>query len=162
MNRRSLLAWILGAGLTGCMAPAADQSTKAVADLRAADAAWEKAFSSRDLDTAVGFVESGGSILAPNAPIATGPEAVRTLFAGFHAMPALNIHWQATRAEASKSGDLGFTSGTFELSFNDPAGNPVNDRGKYVTAWRKQADGSWKVVLDIFNSDLPPPGSAPH
>ena len=37
---------------------------------------------------------------------------------------------------------------------------PVADRGKFVEVWKKQADGKWKVVADIFNSDLPaaPPG----
>jgi ketosteroid isomerase-like protein len=38
---------------------------------------------------------------------------------------------------------------------NDAAGNPVTDNQKYVTVWRKGADGSWKVVADIFNSDNP-------
>jgi hypothetical protein len=29
------------------------------------------------------------------------------------------------------------------------------ERGKYLTIWHKQADGTWKVVRDMFNSDLP-------
>jgi ketosteroid isomerase-like protein len=40
---------------------------------------------------------------------------------------------------------------------NDPKGKPVNDKGKYVTVYGKQPDGKWKVVVDIFNSDLPAP-----
>jgi ketosteroid isomerase-like protein len=31
----------------------------------------------------------------------------------------------------------------------------TTDKGKYVTIWRKQPDGSWKVVEDMFNSDIP-------
>ncbi len=41
------------------------------------------------------------------------------------------------------------------MSFNDPSGKMISDKGKYVTVWKKQADGSWKVMLDIFNTDLP-------
>src|ERR1700686_3492224 len=41
------------------------------------------------------------------------------------------------------------------MSFNDASGRPVVDTGKYVTVWHKRADGSWKAVADIFNSDLP-------
>jgi len=36
-------------------------------------------------------------------------------------------------------------------------GPPVTDRGKLVEVWKKQADGKWKTVADIFNSDLPLP-----
>jgi hypothetical protein len=35
------------------------------------------------------------------------------------------------------------------------------DKGKYLTVWKKQADGSWKVLFDMFNSDLPPSLLAP-
>jgi hypothetical protein len=41
------------------------------------------------------------------------------------------------------------------------AAEPVGDEGKYVEIWRKQPEGSWKVVLDIFNSDLAAPASPP-
>ena len=34
---------------------------------------------------------------------------------------------------------------------------PIPDHGKYIEIWRRQSDGSWKVALDIFNSDLPLP-----
>lgn len=156
--RGPTLALALVAALSACQPPA-DQSTSAADAVRAADIAWEKAVSSKDLAGAVAFVEPTGSILPPNAPIATGPEGVQALFEGFYALPALNIHWQPTKVEAARSGDLAYSSGTYEMSFNDPSGKPVADRGKYATVWRKQADGSWKVVLDVFNSDLPVPGT---
>jgi ketosteroid isomerase-like protein len=40
---------------------------------------------------------------------------------------------------------------------NDAAGNPVTVRGKWVGVWKKQADGQWKLVADIGNSDGPAP-----
>ena len=52
--------------------------------------------------------------------------------------------------------------GAYEMSFNDPAGKPVSDKGKYVTIWVKQQDGKWKVAVDMFNSDLPAPGAESH
>ena len=45
--------------------------------------------------------------------------------------------------------------GMYQLTMKDSQGNPVNDRGKFVEVWKKQADGKWKVEADIFNSDLP-------
>jgi ketosteroid isomerase-like protein len=58
------------------------------------------------------------------------------------------------------SGDLGYTIGAYEMTFNDPTGKTVSDKGKYVTVWKKQKDGSWKVLLDVFNTDLPPTGAS--
>ncbi len=158
--RSPALAFGLMTALIGCQPPA-NQTTAAADAVRAADIAWEKAFSSKNLAGAVAFVESTGSILPPNAPIATGPAAVRALFDGFYALPALNLHWQPTSVEAARSGDLAYSSGTYAMTFHGPSGKPLADRGKYVTVWRKQADGSWKVVQDVFNSDLPVPRSAP-
>ena len=40
------------------------------------------------------------------------------------------------------------------MSFKDPSGKTISDRGNYITVWKKAAGGKWKVALDIFNSDL--------
>ena len=67
-----------------------------------------------------------------------------------------------TVVDASRSGELAHSTGTYELSYNDPSGRPVTDRGNYLAVWRRQADGSWKMVVESFNSDSPPPGAASH
>lgn len=138
--------------------PATDVSAAAAAEIRAADAAWLKVFAGHDTTATVNTVETRGSILAPNVPIATGTIAVKALFESFYALPNMSIHWTLTDAQASTSGDLGYSYGTYEFGFTDPKGNAIVDKGKYSTVWRKQADGTWKVVLDQFNSDLPLPG----
>jgi ketosteroid isomerase-like protein len=135
------------------------KSSAAEAELRSADQQWLKVFSAKDLDRSVAFVAPNGSLLSPNAPIATGAEAIRKSFAGFFALPDLQISWTPTTADASRSNDLGYTQGTYEMSFRDPGGKQVSDKGKYVTVWKRQPDKSWKVVADIFNSDLPPAGT---
>ena len=40
---------------------------------------------------------------------------------------------------------------------NDPKGTPTIDKGKYIEIWKKQADGSWKLAMDMLNSDLAAP-----
>jgi ketosteroid isomerase-like protein len=46
------------------------------------------------------------------------------------------------------SGDFGYTWGHFEGHSKDVNGNTVTTSGRYITIWRKQPDGNWKVVLD--------------
>lgn len=162
MTGTPMLRFVAGCALLliACQPKApADESAAAVEAIRAADAAWSQAFSARDTNAAVAAVESTGSVAAPNAPIATGPQAIRALFEGFYALPAMTIHWEPTVVQAARSGELGYSLGTYALSFNDAKGKPVSDTGKYLTVWRKQADGTWKVVVDEFNSDQPLPAT---
>ena len=58
------------------------------------------------------------------------------------------LTWAPTDAQMGPSGDMGYTWGHFEGRSKDANGNPVLTSGRYMTIWRKQADGSWKVVLD--------------
>jgi ketosteroid isomerase-like protein len=59
-------------------------------------------------------------------------------------------------ADISASGDLGYTYGTFEFRSINKDGKPVIAHGKYTSIWKRQKDGSWKVVLDMGNSSPEP------
>ena len=63
-----------------------------------------------------------------------------------------HLTWTPVGADISASGDLGYTYGTYEFSSKDKDGKTVVDHGKYTSIWKKQGDGSWKVVLDMGNS----------
>ena len=151
------LAFAVSAGAQTKKA-AAKSAGSAEAAIRAADQAWLKATSSHDAGKAAAFVAPDGAMFPPNGPAATTPDAVKKVFEGFNAMKDLKLTWTPTAVMAAASGDLGFSSGTYDMSFMAD-GKPVHDKGKYVTVWKKQGDGSWKAVRDIFNSDLPAPGS---
>lgn len=58
------------------------------------------------------------------------------------------LTWTPTDAMMGPSGDMGYTWGHYEGRSKDAHGNPVLTSGRYITMWRKQADGNWKVVLD--------------
>jgi ketosteroid isomerase-like protein len=62
------------------------------------------------------------------------------------------LTWTPMGADMSASGDLGYTYGTYEFHSKDKDGKAVVDHGKYTSIWKKQKDGSWKVVLDMGNS----------
>ena len=141
--------------------PAPDTRAADEAAIRNADTEWSKVAAAKQFDAAVAYYADDGSLLWPNQPILTGKEAIRKAWEQMLQSPGFSISWQPVKVEAARSGDLGYSQGTYEMTMNDPKGNPVTDRGKYVTMWKKQADGSWKVVADIFNSDLPPAAPPP-
>jgi ketosteroid isomerase-like protein len=136
----------------GTLCLAAD--TRPEQALRDADAQWSKAAGAKDLDKTVSYYSTDAIVMPPNASSATTKDAIRNVWKDMIAS-ASSVSWKATRVEVAKSGDMACVSGTYEVSMNDASGKPVNDRGKYLEVWEKQADGAWKCGADIWNSDLP-------
>jgi uncharacterized protein (TIGR02246 family) len=131
---------------------AADQS--AIKDL---EAKWSKTAAAKNPDDMLSYYADDGSMLPPNMPIVTGKQAIRAVWAEIMGNPGYSLSWQSNKVEASRSGDLAYDIGTYQLTINDLQGKQVSDRGKYAVVWKKQADGSWKAVADMFSSDLPLP-----
>jgi len=67
-----------------------------------------------------------------------------------------SLTWTPVYADMAASGDLGYTYGTYEFRSKDKDGKPAVSYGKYASIWKKQKDGSWKVVMDMGNSSPNP------
>jgi ketosteroid isomerase-like protein len=149
-SHRRIIAGLIFLVAGGCavLGQAGDKETDAVL---AADAAWMKAYHAKDLAKSVAFCDEEASILPPNAPIATAKGAIAKVIANDFANGDLT--WHANKAGVARSGDLGYTSGTSELTVKDASGKTIVDHGKFLTVWKKQEDGSWKVLFDMFSSD---------
>jgi len=168
MRRSSLLVAGFVLALASCSSPApapapappADDHSAAEAAIRAADDQWAKSAADNNLDTWMSYYTDDVAVLPPNEPIAIGREAARKSLGAFLATPGLKVSWKTMRVEAAKSGELGYSYGTYEMALKDPKGKPLSDHGKYLEAWRKQPDGNWKCVADMFSSDLVSPTPA--
>src|ERR1019366_8795347 len=170
MSARSFKHTGFKLALCGCLAllliasactppPPPDTRAADEAAIRDADAQWAKTAGAKDLDGTVAYYTDDATVLPPNAPMTTGKQAIRAVWAELLG-PGTSITWQANKVEVARSGDLSYILGIYQLTVKDAQGNPVNDIGKFVEVWKKQADGKWKVVADIFNSDLPLPARA--
>ncbi len=67
-----------------------------------------------------------------------------------------SLTWTPVKADMATSGDLGYTYGNFVYKSKDKDGKIVAHYGKYMSVWKKQKDGSWKVVVDMGNSSPEP------
>jgi ketosteroid isomerase-like protein len=122
--------------------------------LLAAEAAWLKAYQSKDAAAAAAFYAEDGAMLAPHRPLLTGQSALTKFIAQSFRLEGYNIVWHAKKAAVARSGELGYTSGSYEMTFRRPRGKLFFDKGKYLMVWKKQPDGGWKVLFDMSNSDL--------
>ena len=71
-----------------------------------------------------------------------------------------SLTWTPVKADMAASGDFGYTYGNYVFKSKNKEGKIVTNYGKYMSVWKKQKDGSWKVVVDMGNSSpAPPPNS---
>ncbi len=112
-----------------------------------------EAAAAKDVERVLSFYADDALGFPPNAPLISGKEELSAFWSDLVENPRLT--WQTTKVEVSRAGDVAYSFGTYELTVSDPEGAPVNDRGKWVVVGKKQPDGSWKHIVDIFNSDLP-------
>lgn len=68
------------------------------------------------------------------------------------------LTWTPQGGQMSPAGDMGYTWGHYEGHSKDKNGNPVTTSGRYMTIWKKQPDGQWKVVLDSSSEEPPSAG----
>jgi uncharacterized protein (TIGR02246 family) len=141
----------------------ADTDTRAAdeATLRKLDDDWSKAAAAKDVEKTASFYSDDALVMPPNSPVLKGKDAAREMWKSMFAVPGFGGGWKATTVEVAKSGDLGYTTGPYEITETDANGKPMTDKGKYLAVWKKQADGSWKCVADMFNTDLPPASAPP-
>ncbi|MBA2702787.1 MAG: DUF4440 domain-containing protein [Blastocatellia bacterium] len=141
-----------------CQTPApADTRAADESAIRTLDAEWSKAAGAKDVDKTVSYYSDDAIVLPPNEAMVNTKVAVRKIWKAMITTPGFSGGWKATKVEVARSGDIGYVSGTYELTMNDASGKPATDRGKYLEVWKKQSDGGWKCVADIWNSDLPAP-----
>ena len=90
----------------------------------------------------------------PHEPAVKGRPAINAWLEKFPPLTA----FKANNVIVEGREDLAYVVGTYTMTIVPPgAPAPVSDSGKYVEVRRKQADGSWLIAVDIFNSDLPAP-----
>jgi uncharacterized protein (TIGR02246 family) len=126
------------------------------AKIRRLDEDWVKAAESRQVDAWMKFYADDAVVLPPNEKEAQSRESIRKSVGELLGLPGLSLTWQPTKVEVAGSGELAYLYGAYELTMDGPGGTKIKDYGKNVEIWKKQSDGSWKCIVDTWNSDLPP------
>jgi ketosteroid isomerase-like protein len=96
------------------------------------------------------FAEDGISLANGQVPV-RGREAIAKQTTWL--AQDYQLTWTPTDAVMSPTGDMGYTWGHYEGRSRDADGNAKVTSGRYLTIWRKEHDGSWKVVVDTSNEE---------
>ena len=150
MNRFVILV-IVGVLLayTGCASSGSQADVQS--QILQLDAEWSKAAQDRDVDRAVSFWADDAIVFPPGSPAVVGKAAIREFVMKSFRAPGFSISWKTTTVAVSKSGDIAYTTGTNRVDFNAADGKQVTVEGKAVAVWRREKNGLWKCVIDIWN-----------
>lgn len=123
-----------------------------------ANAKAAEAFSKADTAVIFSMYDNDAVTMMTGQPAWRGKEEIRTNGAKvLTAVKFSDVKFNTSTVDVG--GDYAIETGTYEMTVTEPGKKPMPDKGKYVTVWKKQADGSWKIYRDINNSDAPPPKS---
>jgi len=138
---------------TTAMSSNSNDSTTAVKEINKADSLWDVESSKNSVQGWLNYYSDDATLLAPGEKMCNDKAGREAIIKAYFALPAASMRFQATKTEVSKAGDMGYSTGAYQFSFNDPTGKVVKETGKFNEIWKKQADGNWKCVLDIWNAD---------
>lgn len=117
----------------------------------------DRAFASRSIEVGAAeafrqyFDAEGVQLPAGREPL-VGPEAVKLNMAG---LGGTILSWEPRYAEVFAPGDWGWTWGEWQAHEPGAGGRRVA-QGRYVNIWKKQKDGTWKVRMDMGQTERPP------
>jgi uncharacterized protein (TIGR02246 family) len=155
------LAALLGTAVIALMASAcnkpADSHNTDVQAIKDNEAQWNLDWQSKVPEKIASHFADDGVLMVQGMDDITGKDAIVGALKQMVADPALSMKFSASKIDVARSGDLAFSQGSYTLTLTDPQTKQlINDHGSYVTAYRKQSDGTWKAVSDIAVSEVPP------
>lgn len=153
ITRTPLLPAIALLALLGCTPKAVALSAADIDANKAVSQAFVTAVLAKDWDAATGLYTDSATLLPPNAPVVVGTAGIHAFLAAFPPLSELTITVDAVEG----TGDLAYAQGRYHLTVA-AEGSPV-DSGKFLDIRRKQKDGSWKYVADMFSSNAPAPAA---
>jgi ketosteroid isomerase-like protein len=158
MGTAKCRAWAVAAVVVTALLATCATTGGSVADeaaLREAGDLYVKAVNSGDVDLYMDRWDAEGIRMTPDGPSVFGAAEIRKVVArGF---PTATREMTLTTEEVVVFGDIGYARGVYTTRVTPKGGGaPSFVDGKFLTVYRRQADGSWKIYRDCYNSNVPP------
>ena len=137
--------------------PAAPVDTKAAeAEIRKNDEDFFAGVKARDANALAATYANDAVSMPANSPPLVGHDAILKYNQEFVKLPQLAMTGGPETIGFSDDGTMAYDAGKYSASYADAKGHTSKDEGKYLNVLKK-VDGRWKIVVDAFSSNLPPP-----
>ena len=140
MKRMYGLLLLLVCLVSNAFAMSAEEQTKLEAEVRAAETAFAKSMADRDPQAFAKWV-ADDAVFFGRDKVTRGKQAVVDSWAGLFEGPNAPFSWSSEAAVVLESG-------TLALSYGPVLGADGKRFGTFNSVWRREKDGSWKVIFD--------------
>lgn len=156
MNTKFTITCVLIAFVMLCCNQANVDLKAEEAALLKIDSTWSAlATQSKDVEKIVSYWSDDAVVIPPGEPPVKGKDALRKMVGDMSSIPGFSLSWRSTDVHFSPDGKIAYMYGENLFSMNDSTGNKISIPGRGYTIWRKESNGDWKCVVDIWNN--PPP-----
>ena len=119
------------------------------------DSLWDKASEAKSTEGWLSFYADDAIMMPPGENVCKDKTSREASIKKMFTIPGVSLRFQSTKVEVSHMGDLGYALGVYQWSQKDSKGKDYHETGKYCETWKKQPDGNWKCIVDIWNADVP-------
>jgi len=95
-------------------------------------------------------------MIPPGGEMVKGKLAIEEMYKKLLLMGMKDIVF--TTFEVGGSGDIAYEIGKTKVSIQPEGQAAMTDSTKYLVIWKRQADDTWKVQVDIWNFSAPMAG----
>jgi uncharacterized protein (TIGR02246 family) len=118
--------------------------------IEAANAQFSAAFARGDAKAVAAMYTADAVLLPPDTEIIRGTAAIAAFWAA--TMQSGVKGATLTTVDVGVSDDLAYETGKVVLTIQPEGAAAMTATAKYMVVWKKQADGSWKLHLDMWNN----------
>jgi uncharacterized protein (TIGR02246 family) len=117
-----------------------------------------EAFNKGDAAGVANMYTMDARVLPPNVEIVEGRSNIQKFWQGAMSAGLKMVSLETVHAETH--GDVVLEIGRYTLTMPGAGGTTTTDKGKFVVVWKREGE-SWKLAVDVFNTNMPMPPATP-
>ena len=118
---------------------------------------YNAAVEALDASGMAAFYADDSRSMPPNEATRVGPAGMQEFVEELSTIEGFAVTLDPPEVVVGAGGDVGYTVGNIQITAPGPDGELTTTNGRDVHIWHKQADGTWKLVIDIWNPETPLP-----
>lgn len=111
---------------------------------------WSRAAGTDSLEKVLSYWADDAVCMFPGMGPVKGRESIREML---KATSGIEVSWEPREAHVSSDGDMAYVFAQNYFKAPDSTGNIITSFNKSLEIWKRQKDGSWKCVVDMYNAD---------